>query len=607
MNSKTRTRIIALALFAALAIPVQLAAQGHARYKLIDIGTFGGPASDLNNGNDGSFSVNLVNNQGALAGWADTAAPDPFPSFCFYDCYVTHAFRWQDGVMTDLGTLADGVSSQAGWISASGLIAGVSENGEIDPLISGFPENRAVLWQKGGITDLGTLPEGGYESFANAVNSGGQVVGWAENTTPDPNSLAGPGFFPTQTRAFLWESGAMKDLGTLGGSGALAQFVNEQGQVVGWSYTSSAPNTSCPNLFPLATGSFIWEKDKGMTDLGSLGGTCTLATGLNNKGTVVGIYVNDNQIERGFVWKRGSIHDLGGSLGGDYAGAEGINDHGVTAGWAYLAGNTIFHAALWRRVGKITDLGVLGEGQCSFASSINAKTQIVGASITDDCNFDNNSRAFFWEGGAIFDLNTLIPAGSALHLQWARSINDRGEIAGTGLDADGNVHAFLLIPCDKNHSGIDGCDYSLVDASATTRGTAAPAMHQSATTIPRTPTLCGTFNGVRRVPRHRPGPMSYIHGPITHAVDNPQTPGLHDSDSHLEDKIAIDDRAEVVDSFGSTSSTTATINSCPAVRCSLHHTYGSVCGVRLCHIPGTVQPIWKGYDLTYKRVCFYGC
>jgi hypothetical protein len=48
MNSKTWTRIIALALFAALAIPTQLTAQNdqdhaatHRHYKLIDLGTFG--------------------------------------------------------------------------------------------------------------------------------------------------------------------------------------------------------------------------------------------------------------------------------------------------------------------------------------------------------------------------------------------------------------------------------------------------------------------------------------------------------------------------------------------------------------------------------------
>jgi hypothetical protein len=49
------------------------------------------------------------------------------------------------------------------------------------------------------------------------------------------------------------------------------------------------------------------------------------------------------------------------------------------------------------------------------------------------------------------DLNTLIPRGSALHLFKGVDINDRGEIAGFGGLSNGDIHAFLLIPCDENH------------------------------------------------------------------------------------------------------------------------------------------------------------
>ena len=65
------------------------------------------------------------------------------------------------------------------------------------------------------------------------------------------------------------------------------------------------------------------------------------------------------------------------------------------------------------------------------------------------------SRALLWEDKVLMDLNTLIPADSGWYLQAANSINDEGEITGFGL-INGNVHAFLATPCDREHSDRDG-------------------------------------------------------------------------------------------------------------------------------------------------------
>jgi probable HAF family extracellular repeat protein len=332
--------------------------------------------------------------------------------------------------------------------------------------------------------------------MAYAVNSKGQVVGGAVNTVPDSNSVCLDGGncyyfppFPAQVRAFLWQDGVMQDLGTLGGTDALATLINERGQVVGESYTSSAAGgCGAPGGgFALATGAFMWDKENGMRDLGNFGGTCTFAFDLNSQGQVVGTAtLPGDSFQHAFLWERGKIHDLGGGPGGDIASASAINDHGQAVGFGFLAGDVFFHAVLWNRVRQITDLGVIGSDTCSFASSINAQGQVVGDS-KPGCGPDSD-RSFLWEDGSIIDLNTLIPSGSPLYLQFTDTINDRGEITGNGSDASGNSHAFLLIPCDESHPNVEGCDYSLVDASAASSQPidSAPSTRGTRTSPPRT-------------------------------------------------------------------------------------------------------------------------
>jgi len=208
MKSHTWMCTPAVCLVAALAMPIGMVGQDneaehhkqrHHTYKLIDLGTFGGPNSFVN----GPLVPN-ISDSGTYAEGAETSIPDPYAPNCEDgDCLVVHAQRWRNGVVTDLGTLpGTHLSSGANWVSASGIIVGGSENGLIDPLL-GVPENRGVIWTRNGkIINLGTL-EGGNESFAAAVNNRGQVVGWAANTIPDPFSM-GCIFvcFTTQTRGF---------------------------------------------------------------------------------------------------------------------------------------------------------------------------------------------------------------------------------------------------------------------------------------------------------------------------------------------------------------------------------------------------------------------
>lgn len=462
-------------LCAALAMPLVLSAQNtstpnqtaqHHHYKLIDLGTFGGPGSTP------TEFQQVLNNQGKVVGGADTPSFNPYPN-CFnpfnqqFECYAQHAFEWRDGALTDLGTLPGGNSSFAYFISGNGFIVGGSENGVIDP-VAGTPEFHATLWTNGKIKDLGTL--GGTSSLATQVNDLGLVVGASQNTIPDPFSLAGLG---TQTRAFLWQNGEMHDLRSLGGPDSFAQIVNQRGQVAGVSYTSfvADPNTGLPILDP-----FLWENGS-MKDLGNLGGTNDFlgpfVFGLNNRGEVVGwMSLPGDQINHAFLWDGQKLSDLNapsGGLGGNFSLATGLNDAGEVIGWATPPGDQVIHAFLWRN-GVMTDLGTLHGDPCSTSQSINSSGQIVGASESMCPGFF--TEAFLWEnGGHMVDLNTLIPSGSSLQLTGASWINDRGEITGRGVpqgcdNVDTCGHAFLLIPCDQNHPDIQGCDYSLVGVTA---------------------------------------------------------------------------------------------------------------------------------------------
>ena len=460
--------ITTVTLLTTLVLPIHLAAQvqqagrlKHHTYKLVDLGTLGGP----NSYNESIPPENIINLRGVAAAYADTSAPDPYFPNCFTfsleDCVVDHAFVWQRGVVTDLGSLPGGYSSYASSINARGEIVGASQNGQIDPLTL-YPENHAVLW-KNGISDLGTL--GGNQSVANAINDRGQVVGAALNAIPDAlsNNFSLAFLFEpaaTQAHAFLWtKAEGMQDLGTLGGPDSTAAFVNLSGQISGQSYTNAAinPTTGYATLNP-----FFWEHGK-MVDIGTLGGTLGYSVWMNNPGQVVGVSnLAGDQTGHAFLWdKKEGLKDLG-TLGGSYSEPDWINDADEIVGGAYTANDATYHAFLWRD-GAMADLGSVADDTCSEATSINSMGQIVGFGSAD-CQ--NEDHAFLSEnGGPIIDLATLVLPGSDVTLIQAIFINDRGEIAARGKLSNGDEHAVLLIPCDGNHPLVAGCNYNMVDVT----------------------------------------------------------------------------------------------------------------------------------------------
>jgi probable HAF family extracellular repeat protein len=342
-------------------------AAGQPRYKVTDLGTLGG-------NNSIPFRIN---NRGQVVGLAETSQADPNSP----GSLIFHAFFWDEGVMHDLATLTVNSAlwnSVANDVNNHGQVVGWSNTGAFDP-ITASPEIRAFAWQDGAMTDLGTL--GGNNSIAGGINDKHQVVGVTEIPTVDPTF---PPFL--EAHAFLWEKSVMSDLGTLGvGSNSFANDINERGEAVGGSQVNTIIN---PLLgFPPYIG-FLWTSgvmiNLNTPDIGSNAFT------INNQAQVVGRIAADEHgipISHAFLWERGVTRDLGTILGLQDSEALSINDKGQIVGDSGVGPIESFSSlAAWLLDnGVMTDLNTLIPADSGFqlivAFDINADGQIVACGI----------------------------------------------------------------------------------------------------------------------------------------------------------------------------------------------------------------------------------
>jgi len=277
------------------------------------------------------------------------------------------------------------------------------------------------------IIDLGCLPNG-KNSEATGINDVGQVVGNSDTIECAPDAD------PCNSRphAFFWaaEKG-MVDLGTLGGNKSTAYGINNSAQVVGSSRTDSG------SLAP-----FLWTQANGMTmikldnfNLGTADVVSVEATGVNDGSQVTGYGYNmDTYFSNAFIWtaESGKLNNLNGP-DQDYCVAKGINKNGdVTGYW-----NNPSHAFLflWGS-SAFQDLGTLPGNDSSWANGINNLGYVVGGSSNSS---GGAYHAFFWttEKG-MTDLGTL----GGINIE-ALGLNDLGQVVGYSETASGNTHAFL--------------------------------------------------------------------------------------------------------------------------------------------------------------------
>ena len=333
---------------------------------------------------------------------------------------ISHSCLGAAYTITDIGVLDGGDSSIANDINSSGEVVGWGTN----VISSGSPSHyaRAIFYSSGQVTDLGTL--GGPLAYATGINDDGVIVG---------ESMIDSG---SQFHAFIYSNGVMQNIDPLSNYSSIAWAVNSSGQAVG-EYSVNSGSTSA----------FLYSGGT-LTDLGKLdGASYSAAYGINDLGQAVGSsdFRNAQSEAHATLFSDGQQIDLG-VIGGYNSRARAINDAGQVVGTSTIDSSGARHAFLFED-GNMHDLGTLG-GEYSEARAINSSGVVVGLSAVT--GFYDVSP-FIYSAGSMVDLNSLLEPSSGWLLTNATSINDLGQIVGSGT-IDGETHGFILTPVPEPRS-----------------------------------------------------------------------------------------------------------------------------------------------------------
>ena len=266
--------------------------------------------------------------------------------------------------------------------------------------ILGTVGDRAILWTKSRVRDLGVPVDWWYGAGPNALNSRGDVVGAAIGPTHEVGE-------EVDIRAFLWRDGKLLSLGSLenGDRYVTAYGINDRGHVVGMSGgRGSDPMDDEP------TGrAFLWIDGK-MRALATPPGTSSAAVAINEHDAIVGWILTPGATRRAVVWRQGRLTVLP-TLGGASAAVD-VNNRGQILGWSKTRRGA-WHAVLWEG-GRLRDLGTRIE-----ARAINDEGLVVGACGGNACAL---------ERGRLTDLGKVGDAAVAV------DVNDRRQILGNVLE-----------------------------------------------------------------------------------------------------------------------------------------------------------------------------
>jgi uncharacterized membrane protein len=290
-----------------------------------DLGTLGGPNSAIL-----WPSHNLID---LVAGVAETDQAQPlgegwscrffFPSRTGKTCL---GVVWDHGKIRALPTWG-GENGFATSANNFRQIVGWAETTVLDPTCTGSQKRQfiAAVWGPGkdDMRELPPLP-GDSTSAATGINDRGQAIGISGAC-----GIAVGGV--SARRAVMWEGGSITDLGTLDGEGwNTPMALNAWGDVVGF---ANAPGTPVTDFVPRP---FLWTRRDGIRPLPLLPGHDNgQALGINVWRQVVGVSCAGGECV-GVLWEEGQVIDLTShvvsGMNGTITNAGDIDDLGRIGG-----------------------------------------------------------------------------------------------------------------------------------------------------------------------------------------------------------------------------------------------------------------------------------
>jgi len=314
------------------------------------------------------------------------------------------------------------VASPSGFAGVTALNAvAVNDNGQVAGTFSasegGEPFMSAFLYA-GGVTNSVASSR---SSTGNGLNDKAQVVGQQFPQVPNPLQP------PAQAFLYNHSNNTTTDIDNVTGRQSAANGINNAGQVTG-----SLSTGACPPLMPYTptclgnTHAFLYT-GSGLKDIGTLGGTYSEGTSINNLGEIAGISTVANGATHLFLYTQGHMHDLGTAPGQTFVSAA-LNDRGEIL--ASTAGTGGVGASYLYRNNAFFKLPFPG-------SAINNSSLIVGTKPAATAV----SRAYLYFRGISIDMNELVDSSLPL-LTSASGISNNLKIVVQGL----NGQLYVLTP-----------------------------------------------------------------------------------------------------------------------------------------------------------------